>query len=144
MIAVVLDTNVLATGFLSRETPPGQLIDAWQTGLFHLVTSEHIITELTRTLAKEYFSQRLTAEQRARAVTLLRAEATVTPIIATVSGVATHPEDDLILETAVSGKAAYLVTGDMQLRKLGSFKRVTILSPADFLETVTTSYGEVA
>jgi uncharacterized protein len=144
MVAVVLDTNVLATGFLSRETAPRQVMLAWRAGLFHLVISEQIITELTRTLAKGYFSRRLTTEQKSHGLTLLRKEATVTPIIATVSGVATHPEDDLILATAVSGKAAYLVTGDTQLRKLGSFKRVTILSPTDFLKSLTASYGKVA
>jgi putative PIN family toxin of toxin-antitoxin system len=144
MLSTVLDTNVLVVGFTGRATPPGQLMRAWRAGLFHLVTSEHIITELTRTFANDYFRRRLTADQIARAVALLRAEATVTPITATVAGVATHPEDDFILATAVSGKAAYLVTGDKQLQKLGSFKGVSILSPADFLKALTTSYGEAA
>lgn len=67
---------------------------------------------------------------------LLHEEATVIPLIAPVTGVATHTEDDRILAIAVSGKAAFLVTGDTQLQKLGSFKGVTILSPADFLKTL--------
>jgi hypothetical protein len=43
--------------------------------------------------------------------------------------VATHPEDDLILATALSGAADYLITGDSKLQKLGTFQSVTILSP---------------
>jgi putative PIN family toxin of toxin-antitoxin system len=144
MLLAVLDTNVLVVGFTGRETPPGQLMHAWRAGFFHLVISEHIITELTRTFANDYFRQRLTTDQIARAAALLREEATVTPITTTVAGVATHPEDDFILATAVSGKAAYLVTGDKQLQKLGSFKGVSILSPDDFLKSLTTSYGEAA
>lgn len=140
MVVAVLDTNALATGIVSRDSPPGQLIDAWNDGLFHLVISEHIITELTRTLAKDYFRQRLTEAEAVDAVALLREQATVTPMIATVSGVATHSEDDLILATAVSSKARYLVTGDKQLQKLGRFKGVTILSPANFLSVVINSY----
>jgi predicted nucleic acid-binding protein len=50
-----------------------------------------------------------------------------------VEGAATHPEDDLTLATAVSAAADILVTGDRQLRKLGSFQGVTILSPAEFI-----------
>jgi len=144
MVAAVLDTNVLATAFLSRLTAPRQIMHAWRAGLFHLVISEHIIAELSRTLAKDYFSRRLAADRATRAIALLRAEATVTPLTAAITGVATHPEDDLILATSVSGKAAYLVTGDKQLQKLGSFKGVTILSPADFLKTLTASYEEAA
>ena len=50
---------------------------------------------------------------------------------------ATHPEDDLILATAVAGNAAYLVTGDRKLREVGSFHGVTMLSPRDFLERLS-------
>src|SRR5258708_3237675 len=123
MVIAVLDTNVLATGFVTHETPPRQLMRAWRVGMFHLVISEHILTELTRTLAKGYFSQRLATNSLtpAHVITLLRDKAVVAPLTVTVSGVATHPEDDVILATAVSSKAAYLVTGDKQLQKLGNF-----------------------
>ena len=95
-------------------------------------------------MSAPHFSQRLTIDQKARVIALLREEATVTPITTTVSGVATHPEDDFILATASSGKAGYVVTGDKQLQKLGSYQSVTILSPADFLATLTATYREAA
>ncbi|MCC7021329.1 MAG: hypothetical protein IT338_00795 [Thermomicrobiales bacterium] len=46
---------------------------------------------------------------------------------------ATHPEDDLILATAVACRASYLVTGDRKLRAVGAFRGVAILSPREFL-----------
>ncbi len=46
---------------------------------------------------------------------------------------ATHPEDDLVLATAVSAAADYLVTGDKQLQRLGGYHGVAIVSPRDFL-----------
>lgn len=51
-----------------------------------------------------------------------------------VAGVASHPEDDLILATAVGGRAGFLVTGDKQLLRLGSFRGVTIITPRDVLD----------
>jgi predicted nucleic acid-binding protein len=66
----------------------------------------------------------------------LRKRAIVSPITASVHGIATHPEDDMILATAVSGHADYLVTGDSKLERLGKYKSVTILSPRRFLETL--------
>ena len=72
----------------------------------------------------------------------MRHEAEVTPITVRVAGVATHPEDDLVLATAVSAGADYLVTGDRQLQKLGRHGSVTILSPRGFLALLHEQGGD--
>jgi uncharacterized protein len=135
MITAVLDTNVLVAGFVRRTTasPPAQIIDAWRAGAYTLVTSEHIIGELTRTLAEPYFRQRIAAQQADRLVDLLRRRANPTTAVV-VHGVATHQEDDLVLATAVAAQANYLVTGDKRLRDIGSYEGVQILSPREFLD----------
>ena len=138
MMTAVLDTNVLASGFLIQSSVPAQLLGLWPTGSFQLVTSGHIITELEHTLQTNYFRVRLTPDQITRAINLLRNEATITPITAEVQGVATHPEDDLILATAISAQADYLVTGDTKLQHLGTYTGVTILSPREFLDLLVT------
>jgi predicted nucleic acid-binding protein len=52
----------------------------------------------------------------------------------TVNGVATHPEDDLVLSTALSGKADYLVTGDKRfVARVATYQGVRLISPRDFL-----------
>ena len=66
-------------------------------------------------------------------ITLLPSAAIMTALTVEVAGVATHPEDDLILATAVASKATFLVTGDRKLRAVGNFQGVTILSPREFL-----------
>ncbi len=93
--------------------------------------------KLQRTLEKPYFQQKLTQAQLAADLVLLRSEATTTPISVTVQGIATHPEDDGVLATAVSGKANYLVTGDKKLQDLESYQGVIIVSPAEFREILT-------
>jgi predicted nucleic acid-binding protein len=50
------------------------------------------------------------------------------------SGIATHPEDDVIVATAVLGNAELLVTGDRQLLKLGRVEGVRIVDSRMFLE----------
>ena len=62
-------------------------------GIIHRFSTE---PELSRTLSQPYFSARLTAAQIEATVNLFHSEATIVPSIVTVSGVATHPEDDLI------------------------------------------------
>jgi predicted nucleic acid-binding protein len=91
---------------------------------------------------RPYFRRRLTDEQVSAALTLLQSYATVTQLTVEVRGVATHPEDDAILSTAVSAAADYLVTGDRKLQALGNYKAVTIVSPRTFLEVLESGPAE--
>jgi putative PIN family toxin of toxin-antitoxin system len=133
----VFDTNVLASGFLSRATTPGRLLLAWQEGLFELVVTAPILEELRETLNDPYFRRRLTPEQIEENLALVRREATVVRITTHVRDVATRPEDDLVLAAALSGQAQYLVTGDAQLQRLGTYQGITILSPRAFWDILT-------
>jgi uncharacterized protein len=139
-IKVVLDTNVLASGLAGFRNPTSTLatiLQLWRLGVFTIVTSEFLLTELFNTLQSPYFRHRLTPKQINSAMSLLRRKTTITPVTTKVHRVATHPEDDVILATAVSAKADYLVTGDTNLQGIGTYNAVTILSPKRFLETLT-------
>ena len=135
----VLDANVLLSGFISKVGAPGLLLAAWPNGAFQHVISEVILAEAERTFEEPYFTQRLTAEGRAANLALLRRRGEIVPLVQLVSGVAPHPEDDLIPTTAVSGQADYLVTGDRALKRLGTFRGVTILSPREFLDRLSST-----
>ena len=130
----VLDTNVLASAAIAQ--PGGSLamlLAAIWAGVFDLVVSQHILDEFARTLAKPYFTRRIAATDSQTYRAAIARRATLIPITATVQGVATHSEDDLVLATAVSASADYLVTGDGQLQRLGSYQGVVILSPHEFV-----------
>lgn len=133
---VVLDTNVLASGTVTANTAPGQILDYWRAGRFKLAVSEHIIDELKQTFNKPYFQKHVSTAHITNIIDLLQNETFVVSITAKVQGVATHPEDDLVLATAVSAKADYLVTGDgPMLRKVGrSYKGINLVTPNDFLQ----------
>lgn len=65
---------------------------------------------------------------------LLLRQTELTEITVLVHGVATHPEDDRVLETAISAGADYLVTGDAALLRLGHYQSVALISPRHFAE----------
>ena len=141
MKRAVFDTNLIASGlagYRRNESTPGALLRRWFAGAFTLVMSDHLIAEVERTLTKPYFVAHTTPVTRALTVAALREQAMWTDITEIVSGVATHPEDDLVLATAVSANADYLVTGDKPLQKLGRYEAVAILSPRDFLALLDT------
>ncbi|MDP9238687.1 MAG: putative toxin-antitoxin system toxin component, PIN family [Chloroflexota bacterium] len=140
MISAVLDTNVLVSGIIGqrRSTTPAALIAVWRRGDFELVVSQDILDEVERTFRKPYFAARITDDQVRRLLITLRRRSRVVSLTATLKSVATHPEDDLILSTAVSASAHYLVTGDRQLQVLATISEVQIVSPARFVAILET------
>ena len=100
---------------------------------FTLIVSEHILAELADTFTDAYFTRRLSAAAIADALDALRIDALIQPITVDVTGVASHPEDDVVLATALSASAPYLVTGDKRLLQRGTYRGTQLLSPRAFL-----------
>lgn len=138
MIRAVLDTNVLvsgAAGFLNLQSNPKKILQSWKAKEFQLIISKPLLAEVVSTLQKPYFMNQLNTEQITSFLILLKEKGNLIRITTPVSGVATHPEDDLILATAVSGKVDYLVTGDKPLRKVVPiYKGVKLVTPDEFLK----------
>ncbi len=141
---MVLDASALVSGFPASAGTLAEIVDRWRVGGFHLVVSQHLIEEVGRAWTKPYWQACFTLAQVERALALLQLEAEVVPVTAQVTGVATHPEDDLVLASAVSASADYLVTGDKQLQRLGRYEGVMILSPRDFLALLQEPEDEAA
>jgi putative PIN family toxin of toxin-antitoxin system len=136
MTRVVLDTNVLVSGFPESRHPeraPAQLVLRWREGGYLLLASDQIRIKFARALRKPYYQARFTQEQVQAAEHLLKAQAQSVAVEVQVAAVATHPEDDAILATAISGQADFLVTGDRQLQRLGTYQGIAIVSPREFL-----------
>ena len=133
MTRVLLDTNVLAPGFVGHGSTSVRLIDLWREGVYDLVVSDHLLQELARTFTDRYYAERVPRADVEAILLLLGAQAVVVAITAEVHGVASHPEDDLILATANSGNASVICTRDKQLLKLGQYQDVALLPPGALL-----------
>ena len=134
MIRATLDANVIVGAFPSLEGTLAAVRQAWREQRFTLVISEHILAEVTAAWDDSYWQRRIAAEVGQEFLRLLRTDAVTVPLTAYVSGVASHPEDDLVLATAASGEVNYLVTGDHELLALHRYQNVQIVSPRRFLE----------
>lgn len=136
MIIAVIDSNVIASSVVRRHTPPGEVMTRWRNQQFELAISQAMIDEVSRTVSKAYFTTHAAAfEIRQLLEDLALHASVVTPGMVT-SRIATHPEDDIVLATAVAAAANYLVTGDRQLQRLDVFRNVRIVSPATFLDVL--------
>jgi putative PIN family toxin of toxin-antitoxin system len=134
VIRVVLDTNALVSGLLFGGTP-GKLLDLWRTGTIRLIMSRVMLDEFLRVLA--YPKLRLSEEEIHY---LLYVE--VLPHVEMVKVrpgpilIPMDPSDDMFLHCAVAAGAKYIISGDRHLLRLKSYKRIEILSPAEFLYSV--------
>jgi putative PIN family toxin of toxin-antitoxin system len=135
VIRAVLDTNIFISAMIAPGSVPTRILHAAYASVFLCLTSVVIADEVQRALSRDRIRRKyhLDVTEVTRLHGFLASDHLLVPITAEVQGVATHPEDDLILATAVSAQADYLVTGDRQLLALGDYERVQIISPRDFL-----------
>lgn len=132
MIRVVFDTNVIVSAMLFTSSVPRESIEiASSRGT--ILFSEALADELNIVLNQDRFDRYLSRRQRERFLELLVRESEFVEITESVQ-VCRDPKDDRILELAVNGDAAYIVTGDADLLVLNPFRGIEILRPADFLK----------
>jgi len=132
----VLDTNVVVSGVIKREGPPGQILRALlEEGRFTGVTSLEILAEIREVLSREKIRKYhgWTDEQIDSFVAFLYAQSVVTEGKLAVDLITKDPRDNEFLACAREGNAEYLVTGDDHLLELGVYGGTRILSPATFL-----------
>lgn len=132
MIRVVLDTNTLISALLFSGTA-SRLVPLWQSRRITVLVSKEILQEYLRVLAYPKF-QLGDHEIRALVEEELLPFAETIRVRRRLAVVRRDPEDDKFPECAVAGRAEYLVTGDRDLRELGSYRGITILTVGEFLE----------
>jgi len=134
---VVLDTNVLISAILSPLGKPFACLK-WVLDNATLITSRGLLEELETRLARRKFAKYLDASRRRAFV----ADLTLVAVQVELRGlvhVCRDPDDDKLLEIAAIGRADCLVTGDDDLLVLGNFRGIPIVTPAGFLDVLSSS-----
>jgi putative PIN family toxin of toxin-antitoxin system len=132
-VHILLDTNVIISGFLSRKGPPGQLLQGWLDGRFDLVTSQTQLDELLRALDYPKLRDRINPAQVQDFVANIDVMAIVVPPVTAVS-VSPDPDDNLIRAIAIGGEADLVVSGDKpHMLALHEVEGIPIVTPRDAL-----------
>jgi putative PIN family toxin of toxin-antitoxin system len=131
----VLDANVLVSGLLSRKGPPGQILDAWLDGQFHICLSLKVLEELKRVLQYPRIQQRLRTGQADTLLNSLLSTAEWTEETLQLDVLTRDPSDNIYLACAVEAGADYLVTGNSEhfLEVGNEYQGVQILASRQFL-----------
>jgi len=127
---VVLDTNVYISAVMFGGLP-GALLDLAFVRSFDTIVSPALLDELDEKLRLKF---EVTGEDaaviRARIMNIARL---VEPE-ETLQVIEEDPDDDRVLECAVTGRADYIVSGDRHLFTLGSFRGIPIMQFLDLIE----------
>lgn len=137
---VVLDTNVVASALLWGGTPE-RLIAAADEGGLELFTSEALIAELTGILQRAKFAARLAqhASSPGEVVARYREIADTVEAPPIVVAQLRDRDDAAVLACALAARADAIVSGDDDLRALGTFEGIPVLSPAQLLQRIDTA-----
>jgi uncharacterized protein len=132
---VVLDTNIVASRYMSPAGPPARLYGAWEAGRFTVLVSESMLREYRRTLSYEKLRSRhhMGDKEIDAVIAGIRARAAVIRPATVDRVVQADPDDDEIIACAIAGGADYIVTGDSDLLSIGEYQGVRIVTPAEML-----------
>ncbi|MBJ7459857.1 MAG: putative toxin-antitoxin system toxin component, PIN family [Thermoleophilaceae bacterium] len=132
MIKAVLDVNVILSGLIRPEGPPGQLLSRWDRGEFELVTSPTLIDELRRVLTYPRIRKKIDQDKARNLLELLELLGHKVVDPETRSPVqCDDPDDDYLIAIALKDQAV-LVSGDRHLTALRA--TIPVFSPAEFLD----------
>ena len=127
---VVLDTNILISA-LGQKGKPKLIFEKILNGELELIISDKQSEEIIEVL--DYPKFNFSNEQKSSFINILLEVSTLIKIDKIFDVIKEDPDDNIIITSAVIGKADYIISGDEHLLKLKEFKRVKILNANDFL-----------
>ncbi len=130
MVRVTADTNVLVSGLIYRRGKPFELLRMALEGEISLAASQPIIEEALEVLGRKFGvpDEALPAYEGV----IRQAARTVQPAVQ-LEVVEADPDDNKIVECAVSAGSEFIVTGDKHLLRMGMYDSIQIVTVADFL-----------
>ena len=130
---IALDTNLLVAALTKAGGASARIVAAWREGDFDLVTSEATLREAHLVLGAGWLG-RMTAQETVEALLRdLRERTILVHPDTTVQDLPLKDPGDLrMLETALAGEAAYVVTSDREFLSHRGYGEVEFITPQEF------------
>ena len=142
-VKAVIDTNIWVSSLLNPFGFPARLRKAFEEGVFHALVSEPMLAELAEVLSRPRIKDKygITDTDIEELLILIEERAEHVMLSEDVT-ICRDKDDNFVIETAVKGRAAYLVTRDDDIKfdiNVSSFLSqygVTVTSIAKFLAVI--------
>lgn len=137
---IVLDTNVLVSGLMVADHPPGRIVDLLRTGDVRLAVDDRIMAEYEEVLARPRFRHYFTVEAKERVMGFIRADSLPVVCSRTLEGVA-DAKDSPFAETALAANAP-LITGNLKHFPARMRGGIRVMTPSEFLDEFRRQSGK--
>jgi len=126
MKRIVLDTNVLVSATIVKDSNPDKVLQLWRRGEVELITSPLLLEEFADVLTRPNIQklQWMSPEEAAELVYEFSHATQVAPGELTLTGISRDPKDDMVISAAVEMNADYIVSGDDDLLTLKEYKKI--------------------
>ena len=131
MIGVVFDTNILISAAVFQRGHPFQCVTLASEGKAESITCAEILSEFRAKLIEKFDHP---PEKADTIVETFKSFTRLVVIAGAVKEVEADPDDDKVIEYAVAGKAALIVSGDKHLLRLKQVRQVEIITAAEFVQ----------
>lgn len=131
---IVLDTNILVSAVLNELSIPAKVHDIAKKR-HTILTSAETYAELKEVLSRKKFNPYISFTSRGKFLSKFFEMAEMVESSEKITA-CRDPKDNMLLELAVSGNADLIITGDQDLLVLNPFRKIQIVTPAQFLEIV--------
>ncbi len=134
MIRAVIDTNVFVSGFLGKG-PPRQILEAWSQAKFKLIVSSEIVLEYEAVLNRLLDHSPFLVDRTIESIRLHAeyAQAVAAPSLPPCR----DPNDQIFIQTALAGRADYIVSGDKDLLVMSPILKIQVVKPRTFHELLS-------
>jgi putative PIN family toxin of toxin-antitoxin system len=142
-IRAVLDTNIWVSALLNPSGFPAEILNAFRKGGFTAVISEPIIAEIADVLSRPRIKDKYGITDADILELLILIEERCEHILLTGDvRICRDPEDNSVIETAINGQAAYIITRDDDIKFDKNVEvfltqnKITPISTARFLKMI--------
>ena len=142
-VKAVIDTNIWVSALINPFGYPASLINHFKKGTFTAVVSIPILEEIAEVLGRPRIRNKYDiTEDDIRELLILIEEKAEHVILSNDVVICRDKDDNLIIETAIKGKAGFLISRDDDIKfdeKTSSFLKkrgVTVISISKFLSLV--------
>lgn len=135
-LRAVLDANVIISALIRPDSAPGRILRAAiHEAAMRLLTSGPLLAELRAALEYPRLQRylKMSGQDKEEFVILLEQIAELVRIADHPAPVVCRdPDDESYLQTALAGRADYIVSGDGDLLDLAAVEDIPIVTPAGF------------
>lgn len=135
MKKLVLDTNALISGIL-WDGNEATIIEKAEKREIQLFISPKILKELEGVLKRKKFIKRLEDKEYTveKAVTKIALIGTLIEPNIKINGIKEDPDDNRVLECAVSADIDFIISGDNHLLSLKRYSGIAIITASEFIK----------